>query len=143
MKACGNCTLCCNVMAVESLQKPVNRDCQYLAPGNGCKIHGARPDACKSFNCMYLMVEDLPEELRPDKCGVVFFCVPSQPHIVYAHVHPHRVKTLESRLMRLFMKRLALTGAKILVTTASHREVIGMNKKDELVKIAEQPKDSL
>jgi hypothetical protein len=39
---------------------------------NGCKIYGKHPQVCKDFRCAFLQ-GGTEIELRPDKCGVMFF----------------------------------------------------------------------
>jgi hypothetical protein len=67
---CGECTLCCNMLSIKELEKPVNTDCIYC--DHGCEIHGNHPKECSEFNCMYVQVTDIGIELRPDKCKVIF-----------------------------------------------------------------------
>ena len=67
---CGDCTLCCDLLPVKWLQKPVNTVCKYC--DKGCMIHETKEEECKEFNCMYAQVEDIPLELRPDKSHVIF-----------------------------------------------------------------------
>jgi hypothetical protein len=38
-KTCGDCTLCCEVMAIEELSKPASVWCSHCKPGNGCLIY--------------------------------------------------------------------------------------------------------
>ena len=70
MRTCGDCTLCCKVMAVNSMSKPRGAWCRNCTK-RSCAIYDERPDDCRQFNCVWLKVETLPNELRPDKCGFV------------------------------------------------------------------------
>jgi hypothetical protein len=67
---CGECTLCCFMLAIKELGKPVNTDCIHC--DHGCKIHGNHPKECSEFNCMYIQVTDIDIGLRSDKCKVIF-----------------------------------------------------------------------
>jgi hypothetical protein len=76
---CGSCTACCRVYAIPELQKPAGPWCQHCAIGKGCKIYEDRPKLCVEFACLWLLSqsredvrEHLPDELRPDRCKVVF-----------------------------------------------------------------------
>ena len=67
--------MCCTVIEVRELEKPVNVPCAYLLGPNdvgGCGVHGQpeRPIACQSWRCAWL-TGDLSVHLRPDKTGVV------------------------------------------------------------------------
>ena len=39
MRTCGTCTLCCKVMAIAALKKPMNKWCEFCDKGAGCKIY--------------------------------------------------------------------------------------------------------
>jgi hypothetical protein len=67
---CGDCTLCCDLFPIEELDKAANEKCKFC--DKGCTIHGDHPKACKEFECMYVQMENIPVELRPDKCHVIF-----------------------------------------------------------------------
>jgi hypothetical protein len=77
MRECGECTLCCKVMAVTVISKPTNVWCEHCdKAGGGCKIYDHRPKACREFECLWLMREAIPEEFKPSKSRVVM--VPNQ-----------------------------------------------------------------
>ena len=42
--------------------------CPQALPAS-CGVHPTRPAACRAFQCMWLLSEHMPEELRPDRCG--------------------------------------------------------------------------
>lgn len=69
MNSCGNCTACCEVFHIPVLNKPQNTLCKDCT-GFGCGIYDSRPQTCKDYQCIYIR-SDMPEELRPDKCGVI------------------------------------------------------------------------
>jgi hypothetical protein len=70
MAECGECTLCCDLFEIKWLNKPINTKCIYC--DKGCKIYDSKPKECTDFNCMYIQVENISEDLRPDKCKVIF-----------------------------------------------------------------------
>ena len=78
-KTCGSCTLCCQLVPVEEIGLPAFTRCPklrsvvYATPG--CSIYPDRPRSCKAWNCQWL-VEDWPDDLRPDRCGVVVDIIP-------------------------------------------------------------------
>ena len=71
MNKCGDCRACCTLLPVDAIEKPVNTRCQHVC-ATGCSIYQTRPDTCAEFDCAYLQAENVPESLRPDKCGVIF-----------------------------------------------------------------------
>jgi len=69
---CGECTLCCELLPVHFLDKPPLEKCKFAVECQGCSIYKDRPEECSSFDCMYFQSEKISEELRPDKCHVIF-----------------------------------------------------------------------
>ena len=72
MRSCGSCTLCCKVMSVIELKKPMNKWCEFCDIGAGCKIYPNRPAECRTFDCLWLNDERFPDEFRPQKSKIVF-----------------------------------------------------------------------
>lgn len=71
-RECGDCTVCCSVMAVTELRKASRRSCEHVGP-EGCRIHPERPASCREFHCLWLRgVVAGDEALRPDALGVMF-----------------------------------------------------------------------
>jgi hypothetical protein len=70
MLTCGECTECCYAFPIEQLNKPPNTQCKHC--NNGCEIHDTKPDECSGFNCAYVQSKSNDENLRPDKCGIIF-----------------------------------------------------------------------
>ncbi|MDZ4776178.1 MAG: hypothetical protein SGJ23_05260 [Alphaproteobacteria bacterium] len=64
-RTCGDCTLCCKVMAVETLDKPAGRWCAQCDIGEGCKIYETRPQQCDDFNCQWLINPRIGAAWRP------------------------------------------------------------------------------
>jgi hypothetical protein len=85
---CGECTLCCRLTEVPELRKPVNKWCQ-LCTAKGCSVYETRPQSCRSFYCFWMLSLDVPDELRPDKCGILFEEVPGE-NILILLVDPDR-----------------------------------------------------
>ena len=71
-RACGECTACCTVLAVNELRKPMRWACEHVAC-DGCQAYDARPQSCRDFNCLWLRGAISGDEARrPDKLGVLF-----------------------------------------------------------------------
>jgi len=75
-KECDECSLCCNLLDVPDLA-PGGEWCPHAAPGcGGCLIHAKRPEQCHGFDCFW-KAEGWPDELRPDRCHVLFEALPT------------------------------------------------------------------
>jgi hypothetical protein len=71
-RQCGTCTLCCKVMRIEELDKPVGQWCPNCAVGKGCNIYAERPQSCRDFHCGYMFWEDnIGEHWYPAKSRMV------------------------------------------------------------------------
>ena len=70
-RQCGECTLCCKVMAIEELAKPASTWCQHCKPGRGCLIYADRPAECRSFSCLWLVNGHLDQQWKPSKSKLV------------------------------------------------------------------------
>lgn len=68
-RVCGECGLCCKVVAFPELEKPRGVWCRHYAKGAGCTIHETRPDACRKFFCSWLSHIEFDDEWRPDRAG--------------------------------------------------------------------------
>ena len=66
---CGECTECCFILKVDSLNKANCQECEHL--GNGCSIYDKRPKECQTMECMWL-TGNWADDLRPDKAGFMF-----------------------------------------------------------------------
>lgn len=88
-KTCGDCGLCCKLMGVEALAKPAGRWCRHFRRASGCDAYEARPDACRIFNCTWLLTEALDAAWKPTTAGflmhsepgrLIVECDPARPH---------------------------------------------------------------
>ena len=70
-RACGDCTLCCKVMAIEEIAKPAGRWCRHCRPGRGCLVYDARPAECRAFNCLWLIDERFAVHWKPSRSKIV------------------------------------------------------------------------
>lgn len=69
---CGDCTVCCTVLTVDSpdFSKPAGVPCVHLG-AQGCSIHAVRPHICRTWFCAWRRVAAMPEEARPDRSGLL------------------------------------------------------------------------
>lgn len=78
-KSCGGCTACCQTLAVREINLRSFQRCPHLClpfeVQAGCRIYTGRPRSCSEWCCTWL-ISDMPDELRPDRCGVVLNPLP-------------------------------------------------------------------
>lgn len=86
-RVCGGCTMCCKLFAVQELAKPAGKWCPKCNPGRGCSIHGTAPAACRAFECLWLQVDWLGPEWRPDRLKCVI-TVDAATEAMMVHVDP-------------------------------------------------------
>jgi hypothetical protein len=70
MRPCGDCRVCCKLFPVPRLEKPAGEWCRHSC-ASGCAIHARRPEICRRYDCYWRDHDELPEECRPDRIGVV------------------------------------------------------------------------
>jgi hypothetical protein len=70
-RACGDCSLCCKVMAIDELEKPAGRWCGHCGPDRGCLIYANRPGECRAFDCLWLIDARFGEHWKPSVSGLV------------------------------------------------------------------------
>lgn len=74
-RQCDGCTLCCKYLAVDSPDgaqpwKKAWRTCEHCV-GKECAIYPARPASCRTFQCLWLKSDLMPEKFRPDRVKAV------------------------------------------------------------------------
>lgn len=82
---CGECTECCELLEVSQtkatnglltdkyiIDSKAGELCHYCEKNKGCKIYDERPTICRTFLCAYAQQKKMTEDLRPDKCGIIF-----------------------------------------------------------------------
>jgi hypothetical protein len=98
-RSCGSCTLCCKLLRVPEIDKPAGAWCGLCrrdgngSGGRGCGDYAGRPPSCRNFECFWLIDGGFPEELRPDRCGIVI-AFNEDPDSVVLHVDPDRPDAL-------------------------------------------------
>ncbi len=85
---CGDCTLCCKLLGVVELQKPVGDWCGHCrnTPPRGCDIYSTRPQTCRNFMCGWL-VWNFPEKYKPNRSHVII-SDSAELDIFVVHVDP-------------------------------------------------------
>ena len=89
IRACEGCTLCCKVIGVQALEKPMGVWCEHCVPKGGCAIYAERPGECRTFDCGYLKEPSLGPEWKPSESKIVLLTEDGGRRIV-AHVDTQR-----------------------------------------------------
>ena len=74
-RECGACTKCCEGYLIANIRGiPIGngKPCMFVDIGKGCKDYENRPqDPCKSFECGWIAIDEMPEEFKPSISGVI------------------------------------------------------------------------
>lgn len=78
MRQCGDCQLCCKLLAVPPLGKVAGQKCRHQKFGVGCTVHHTRamPPECGIWNCRWLVGDDTADQPRPDRSHIVIDIMP-------------------------------------------------------------------
>ena len=119
--ACGTCVACCKIFAIPELEKKAGVWCSSCAIGKGCKIYDKRPEVCRSFECLWLLSQSkpgsqLPPELRPDRCKVVFSAT-TNDDIIGATTMPGAPDAWQRKPVANLIDSLVQQGVKVTVGT--------------------------
>lgn len=88
-RSCDDCTMCCKLLAVESIEKPRATWCPHCNQKRGCRIYADRPGECGAFYCGYRRLPQIGERWKPSKSKLVINHEADTGRIVI-HVDPVR-----------------------------------------------------
>jgi len=91
-RTCSGCTLCCSLLGVVELKKPVFKVCKHCVIGKGCKIYEVKPQTCTDFICSYLTIPSIPEYWNPRICGMLLHVEDNILSVVCSSGAKHRWK---------------------------------------------------
>lgn len=123
MSRCGACTLCCELLEVAVLHKAANTQCLHCVRGTGCSIWENRPAVCRQYFCLWAVSNKLPENLRPDKCGVVFEPLRDRP-IMLALTSPERPDAWRGAHTMHLIEMLLQSGTAVIATDGTDKNVL-------------------
>ena len=80
-RRCGDCQLCCRMLPLTTIGKPIGVRCQHQRHGKGCAVFGkfGRPASCAVWRCAWL-ADIAPELRRPDHAH--YFVDPTPDFVV-------------------------------------------------------------
>ena len=74
MRTCDGCTKCCDGWLwgeAHGHKFYKGRPCHFIGP-KGCTIYDSRPESpCRTFRCEWLINEDIPAWMKPDKINAI------------------------------------------------------------------------
>ena len=121
MNHCGTCTACCRVFAIPEIKKAAGVWCKSCTVGVGCQIYEQRPKPCVEFECLYLQArtrddirDHLPDELRPDRCKVVFHPT-TDPEVMAATTMPDSPDAWRRKPVKKLIDRMVAAGYRVAV----------------------------
>ena len=78
-RPCGECSVCCTVKPINTpeLTKAPGLPCRHCLPSGGCGVYETRFPVCREYRCSWKILGWIPEQLRPDRCGVLIDIVDS------------------------------------------------------------------
>jgi len=105
--------MCCFTTHVSELPKPSWTICPHCT-GFGCGIYPTRPASCRAFECGWYRDPAAPDDLRPDRCGVMIEVLDGT-HVVMAVVDPQRPSAWKSDIVTPWLRRLVDAGHPVIV----------------------------
>lgn len=129
-RSCGDCTVCCTLCYVPELDKGEGKKCKHC--DKGCVIYESRPKSCRNYKCEWLKGE-LPDNMRPDKSGVMIEVYPLMVAVMLAP--GHTLQTLSKEVL-LALDEYVKAGKPVIATGQVVRLPEGMSPqeaKDRLV----------
>jgi hypothetical protein len=141
-RECGDCTLCCKVMAIEELAKPAGLWCSHCKPGRGCLIHANRPAECESFGCRWLVDDQLDQHWRPNKSklvlttsedGIEIRCDPGFPDAWRKEPFRSEIRQWAMSGETLDMTVVVMSGQKLILVTPDREFDLGVVGPDERI----------
>lgn len=125
-KSCGDCGMCCKLLAIDTLGKAAGAWCGLFKRGKGCSAYDERPAACQTFMCLWLESDKLDEAWRPDRAKFLMYTErdgrrlnvivdPSQPGAWKREPYYRRIKAMSER---------AVDGYELVVCIGDRRIVV-------------------
>jgi hypothetical protein len=141
-RTCGDCTLCCKLMAIEELDKPAGAWCGHCEPGKGCLVYGKRPAECRAFNCLWLRDPRLGEHWKPSvsrlvlttsEDGIEIRCDPDQPEAWRREPYRGEIEKLAMSGEEHDVTVLVIVGEDMTLVTPRHQFHLGVVGADERI----------
>jgi hypothetical protein len=141
-RACGDCTLCCKVMAIEEIAKPDGQWCRHCEPGRGCLVYETRPAECRGFNCLWLVDERFGAHWKPSRSkivlttsvdGIEIRCDPGFPDAWRREPFRSEIGRLAASGSVHDVTVLVIAGTRMMLVTAEDEFDLGMVTSDQRI----------
>jgi len=141
-RQCGDCTLCCKVMAIEELTKAANAWCAHCKPRHGCLIYPNRPAECRSFACVWLVNDLLDDHWKPSRSKLVLTtsddglevrCDPGFPNAWRKEPYHSELREWATSGEALDMTVVVIVGQRMTLVTPEHEFDLGIVGPDERI----------
>ena len=126
-KSCKECNLCCYFTEVPELKKPVLVLCKFCNSNKGCKIYKDRPSSCRNFKCVWYQCPNMSDDLRPDKCHVMFEKLPTK-NIYLALVDPKFPDSWKNENVTELITTIINLGNSVIVSSTEKHMFLQKNK---------------
>jgi len=139
---CGDCTLCCKVMAIEEIAKPAGQWCSHCKPGRGCLVYDDRPRECRAFNCLWLVDARFGPHWKPAKSkmvltasddGLEIRCDPGFPDAWRKEPFRSEIGALAAAGETHDVTVLVMSGRKMVLVTAEKEFDLGVVGADQRI----------
>lgn len=123
-RECGECTMCCKLLGVESIRKAAGAWCAHCIKG-GCAIYDRRPQECRNFVCAWLERPVLDERWKPSLCKFVLSMEGMKLKVVVDPARPDawRKEPFYS-YFKNWIRQSAAAGGELLVLTGKRVTVV-------------------
>lgn len=141
-RTCGDCTLCCKVMAIEALAKPASAWCRHCKPGCGCTIYADRPAECENFACLWLVNDLLDKQWKPSRSklvlttsedGIEIRCDPGSPNAWRKEPYAGEIRAWAAEGERDDMTVVVIAGQRMILVTPDLEFDLGLVGPDERI----------
>jgi len=88
-RSCEGCSMCCFLLEVATLGKPVNAWCRHCPTKQRCTVYPDRPAECREFHCGWLTTPSVGDEWAPRRSRIVLAAELDGQRMT-AIVHPDR-----------------------------------------------------
>jgi hypothetical protein len=141
-RVCGDCSLCCKVMAIEELDKPARSWCRHCAPGQGCRIYDTRPAECRTFSCLWLSDARFGQHWKPNKSklvltasedGIEIRCDPAFPDAWRKEPFRSEIQKLAVSGEAHDVTVLVIIGEKMILVTPEREFQLGVVGEDQRI----------
>lgn len=133
--------MCCKIPPISAVEKSAHQICKYCNTGVGCNIWTDRPIVCKHYFCLWVVEAKFPEELRPDKCGLLI--EPGGDHVISINVDLDKPNSWREGIGEAFIEKCLNDGYAVIVQIGTTKHFIipeGQTPTDVWRRISEDAK---